>query len=399
MSIAASDTPAVPEGPEGFAFYRPEPSQLEGDHGQVIWRRKLEGEAALASARVNELVLYRSRDVRGNPIAVSGIIALPSKDPPKGGYRVISWAHGTVGSADVAAPSLDAIGAPAHIYNKYPHALLNTFLEKGWAVLMTDYEGLGTEGPHPYMLGKSEARGILDIVLAARQLYPGEISNRLAIVGHSQGGQAALFGAHHAPDWTPDLDLRGVAALAPASGVKVLVAASSVLPTTDAEGGFAFTALFITGAIGGNPDIKAQEILGPKAYALWGEVEQKSRAQLSEPDSWGKLRGTELLNPLPSPAKKALFDQFELMHPALRILVPIRISQAVHDQRVKVEFTRELQGQLTTLNGPSSVLYKEYDTVSPTEEAEKLGFHFGLLDTDRQNLTAWLEDRLSDSPT
>ena len=60
-------------------------------------------------------------------------------------------------------------------------------------MVVTDYEGLGTEGPPPYMLGKSEARGILDIVRTARQFHP-ELSDPFAIVGHSQHVSAVLTG-------------------------------------------------------------------------------------------------------------------------------------------------------------------------------------------------------------
>jgi hypothetical protein len=63
-----------------------------------------------------------------------------------------------------------------------------------------NYEGLGTYGVHPYLLGESEGRGILDIVPAVRQLAAEgvdgpEIAGEYVIIGHSQGGQAALFGA------------------------------------------------------------------------------------------------------------------------------------------------------------------------------------------------------------
>ncbi|WP_437622162.1 hypothetical protein [Sorangium sp. So ce1151] len=104
---------ALPTAPAGDAFYYPPSSLLEGEHGEVIWSRPLEGAAALTGARSNEVVLYRSRDVHGNPIAVSGIIALPPADPPPGGYPVISWAHGTIGSADHCAPSRDTPESPS----------------------------------------------------------------------------------------------------------------------------------------------------------------------------------------------------------------------------------------------------------------------------------------------
>lgn len=190
---------------------------------------------------------------------------------------MISWAHGTIGSADDCAPSRDTVSAAAHVWNEHPHELLNQFLKKGWAVVMTDYEGLGTYGRHPYLLGESEARGILDIVRAARRLHP-EISARLAIVGHSQGGQAALFGAHFAPKWTPELDLRCVAALAPASHSKELF--FGVRTIDKAQPGFAFTALFLTGAIAGDPSIQASEVLTPRAYAVFHHVEFRPRERL-----------------------------------------------------------------------------------------------------------------------
>jgi len=182
MTTSTSTRP--PKAPEGLDAYRPPASMLEGTHGDVIWYRDLDSNslAGLSNARSNELVVYRSESVHGEPIAVSGIIALPRKAPLAGGYSVISWAHGTVGSADRCAPSRDVEGEQAHSYNAFPHVLLNKFLDQGWAVVMTDYEGLGTEGPHSYLLGKSEARGILDIVRAARQLHP-ELSDQFAIVG------------------------------------------------------------------------------------------------------------------------------------------------------------------------------------------------------------------------
>ncbi|WP_438000725.1 lipase family protein [Sorangium sp. So ce185] len=381
--------------PEDDTFYHPPPSLLEGEHGEVIWSRPLSGEAAIASARLNQLVLYRSRDVHGKPIAVSGIVALPRKPAPEGGYPIVSWAHGTVGCADTCAPSRDTVTSPAHPWNEYPHGLLSAFLDRGWAVAMTDYEGLGTDGLHPYLLGESQAHGILDIALAARRLFPAELSRKLAIVGHSQGGQAALFGAHHAPIWTPDLDLRGVAAMAPASGIHLLVAAGTTLDY--AQPGFAFTALFLAGAIAGNPNINPEELLTVKAYSVWHHIHERARVELAKEDSWGGLKGNEQLRPEPNPSKKAFFDQLELMNPALRILAPIRISQAAKDQRIRADFTRTLHHQLAALNGPVNVTYKEYEEVSATHDPVELGFHFGLMDTDLPSLTRWLEERFADA--
>jgi hypothetical protein len=59
------------------------------------------------------------------------------------------------------------------------------------------YQGLGTPGKHPYLIGEAEGRSVLDIVSAARQLDP-KIGLRFLISGHSQGGQSALFAAGEA---------------------------------------------------------------------------------------------------------------------------------------------------------------------------------------------------------
>ncbi|MFY0577486.1 alpha/beta hydrolase family protein [Cystobacter fuscus] len=297
-----------------------------------------------------------------------------------------------MGSADKCAPSRDVAGAAAHRFNVFPHVLLNKFLDRGWAVVMTDYEGLGTAGPHPYLLGESQARGILDIVRAARQLHP-EISNQLAIVGHSQGGQAALFGAHHAPKWTPELELLAVAALAPASAVGALVNLAA-LSTEKPDGGNAFVALFVTGAIAGDPSIQLADVLTPESLALYPQVEELSRVELSEPTSWGQFAGCELLKTEQNASRIALFKQFEAMHPNLVINAPIRISQSVPDKRVNAALTTILVEQLKDTNGNDKVDYKLYLLVSPTHDPAELGFHFGLIDTDSNALTAWLAERL-----
>jgi hypothetical protein len=90
---------------------------------------------------------------------------------------VISWAHGTTGVADVCAPTRDFAGTPNPTGESYINDDLNAWLQAGYAVLRTDYEGLGTPGKHPNLGGTSEGRSVLDIVAAARQLDP-RISKR-----------------------------------------------------------------------------------------------------------------------------------------------------------------------------------------------------------------------------
>src|SRR5947209_11897982 len=217
LAIAGAGTAyAVQRGPAGRAFYTP-PRHLPGSRpGDLIRWRPLTTGARLPSASRNLLVLYRSTALNGRPIAVSGTVAIPKGKPPKHGWPVISWAHGTAGFGDACAPSLDGPGHHATGDIPYTNGLLDQWVRAGYVVLRTDYEGLGTPGPHPFLFGHSEARGVIDIVRAARQ-FDRKIGRRWVAAGHSQGGQGALFAAADARRRAPELQLRGVVAFAPLS--------------------------------------------------------------------------------------------------------------------------------------------------------------------------------------
>ncbi len=126
---------------------------------------------------------------------------------------MIAYAHGTTGLADACAPSRAArpIGDRETVGGLPVPALW----EFGFIVAATDYEGLGTPGRHPYIVGGSEARGVLDSVRAARQLPDVEAADTTFALGASQGGHAALFTGEVAPTYAPDVPLAGVVALAP----------------------------------------------------------------------------------------------------------------------------------------------------------------------------------------
>ncbi len=155
-------------------------------------------------------ILYRSTGLNSEPIAVSGTIIFPAGPAPREGRNVIAWAHYTTGVAERCAPTLlpNLSGTIAG---------LDDMLARGYAVVATDYEGLGVPGTHPYLVGVSEARSVLDSVRAVRELSAAHASDRFAVWGHSQGGHAALFTGELATEYAPELKLVGVAAAAPAT--------------------------------------------------------------------------------------------------------------------------------------------------------------------------------------
>jgi pimeloyl-ACP methyl ester carboxylesterase len=100
---------------------------------------------------------------------------------------------------------------------------LDQFLAAGYVVAATDYESLGTEGVHPYLVGESEGRSVLDAARAARNLPETGAGDQLLLWGHSQGGQASLFAGEMAPTYAPELDLVATAAAAPAGELAQLL--------------------------------------------------------------------------------------------------------------------------------------------------------------------------------
>jgi len=155
-------------------------------------------------------ILYQSTGLKGQPIQVSGAIYIPPGKAPPGGRPVIAYAHPTSGVVRKCAPSLmpDNAGLISG---------LKSMLAKGYIVVATDYPGLGSPGIHPYLIGKSEGRAVLDSVRAAIALPRSGASNRFVVWGHSQGGHAALYAGELAKSYAPELKLLGVAAAAPAT--------------------------------------------------------------------------------------------------------------------------------------------------------------------------------------
>ncbi len=159
-------------------------------------------------------VLYNSTDIHGGIIPVSGVIYVPLAPPPPGGRNTVAWAHPTTGIAPGCAPSLDNGGIGGlTLAQSIPG--LAAFIAAGDVVAATDYQGMGVPGVHPYLVGDSEGRGIIDSVRAARRLPGADLSSKFAVWGHSQGAQAALFAGQIAGAYAPELKLVGVAAAAP----------------------------------------------------------------------------------------------------------------------------------------------------------------------------------------
>lgn len=193
-------------GPAGDAFYTP-PSPLPlGRPGDVIRYRPVALPRSL-SAR-GYLVMYLSRTATGHADAVTGTVLVPLAPGP-GSVPIVGVGPGTQGLGDQCATSKSL--ARGLLFSDY---YLDNLLGHGWAVAVTDYEGLGTPGDHTYAVGQSEGRALIDVVRAAQRLPAAGLSTsaKVGFYGYSQGGGAAAWAAQLQPGYAPDLKLTGVAA-------------------------------------------------------------------------------------------------------------------------------------------------------------------------------------------
>ena len=183
------------------------PPLASSSPGQLLKAELLDAGKLPTSSSEGYRLMYVSRSgVQAPvPIAVSGEIFFPKARMPAGGWPVVAWEHGTTGIADVCAPSWRGFSTRDKTY-------LNRWLDEGFAVVATDYQGLGTSGPHPYLLYRPEGYSALDGTLAALGAYKGRLRNQIILVGQSQGSGAALGAAWLAPAYAPHLNILGVVA-------------------------------------------------------------------------------------------------------------------------------------------------------------------------------------------
>ena len=209
-SPAAGSPQAKSSSPD---FYS-QPAEVPAQPGTIIRSEPLE--YAVVGGQ-GYRIAYTSLDAAGTPIAVSGMVFLPTTPAPAEGRRILAWAHGTVGLAARCAPS----AATAYSSTGW----LERALAEGWVVTASDYAGLGMPGAPTYLVGQQEARDVVNSVRAARLFPDSSTGTDWLVYGASQGGHAALWTADQAAALAPELTLRGVAAAVPAAELPTIMAA------------------------------------------------------------------------------------------------------------------------------------------------------------------------------
>jgi alpha-beta hydrolase superfamily lysophospholipase len=210
-SSALAASPPLPTGPlvgdmDLSPFYRWREA-LPAKPGVMLRQELAPAQADITSASLMQRILYTSTDLRWKAgiVPVSGTLYLPKGTPPAGGWPLVTWAHGTLGVADICAPSWAG-------HKPRDATYIQRWLENGFAVVATDYQGLGGPGPHPYLIWEAEGRSVLDSARAALAAYPDKLAKKVFVTGQSQGSGAAIGATRIAPSYAPDLALQATVA-------------------------------------------------------------------------------------------------------------------------------------------------------------------------------------------
>ncbi|MEV0948798.1 lipase family protein [Rhodococcus sp. NPDC049939] len=317
--------------------------------GTVVASSPMPADALPEGVASGTYVTYWTVGPQNQPALSTGAVLLPPGEPPPGGWPVISWAHGAVGVADKCAPTVTG-----QIVIPY----VQSWLEQGYAIVATDYVGLGTPGIHPYLDSPSEGHSVIDMVRAGRAVTP-SLSDRWMAIGHSQGGHAVLAAASMATTYAPELDFRGtVATGAPSNIEKLAPLLGPNFPALPLTGSTVFIAYAIAGFRAAYPDLNVDSYLSPLGQDVLSGVEslcyQDAEAQ------FGDLTIGQLLSrQLDDPVILATLQR-SLAVPVTGYDRPLFIGHGLFDEMVPVVFTFALTSELTAAG--QNFVFRTYPT-------------------------------------
>jgi pimeloyl-ACP methyl ester carboxylesterase len=323
---------------------------------------------------LSKILTYKMQGIDGTETLATSLLFVPKTTPPKNGWPIVVWAHGTTGVADKCAPSKQGLTG-----NEYFIAKL---LNAGYVVVAPDYEGLGSDGNHPFLNLKSEAYSITDAVVASKDYLTKQgkkVSSDWMAVGHSQGGHAALGAAQYAD--RAKLNYKGTIAIAPASNLKAILIGGEdsvkdkpfneqipVLAGLDT-----FTSLIVAGMQGHKTSVSYNEVfkndlakVAPLAesecysdvgYALGGNMYDFALKNGNSIQNYGRTQDNFM-------SIKAIKEFLDVDSQPLTTKVsnPIIVYQGTHDETVPRPATDALIYQATQLK--MQINYKTDDEIS-----------------------------------
>jgi len=203
-----------------------------------------EGEAFQSGALLYRIA-FRTERIAASPDAKDGIssalVMIPDRPRAQGAQPLVVAGHGSVGVADVCAPSRGDITTPGTWHDDF-RSLVLPLAGRGWLVVAPDYAGFGYGSTSGWMLAEDEAHSLLDSTRAmGRLLKPGTLSGKVAMAGHSQGGHAIIAAQALAGSYGLEGTLAGVVGFAPLWFSNKAWAGSLLVTKTSSKSAFAYT--------------------------------------------------------------------------------------------------------------------------------------------------------------
>jgi hypothetical protein len=381
-TLLATSAPAaaVDSGDLSDAFYTPPPGELTAAAGEVLRYRaadlRIEPTGLIDQDVRSWQLLYGSADAYGRRIAVSGTVLVP--EAPYGGpgpRPVVAHAIGTHGLGDRCAPSRALAEG-----TQYESVVIKSLLDRGWAVVVTDYQGLGTPGGHSYVNGRAEGQAVLDSVRAAQRLPEAGIAADapVLIAGYSQGGQAASWAAELQPSYAPELDLRGASVGAPAADL--LLVAEGV----DGSPAFGFGLTAAVGLKHAYPELPLEELLTDHGRELVADISDDCTLEIATKYGLHSWDGVTDEDPFTRADWRGRLTEQQAGQ--RRPAVPVRLYHSRLDDVIPYRVGAELKERLCGLG--ASVDWDSY--VVPT--------HIATFYAAAPATVEWLADRLEGRP-
>ncbi|WP_030678222.1 lipase family protein [Streptomyces sp. NRRL B-1347] len=317
---------------------------------------------------------YRSTTAKGEPNTVSGTVIVP-QDGRTGPRPLITYAVGTVGVGDHCAPSA---GFPRG--TTLEANLIQQLTLRGWAVAVTDYEGLGTPGDHTYTVGRAAGHAVLDAARAAIRLPGAGLSkdSPVGIMGYSQGGQATSWAAELHGSYAPELKVKGTAT----GGVP-----GDLLKVAAFNDGSYGAGLIFMAAIGQNaafPELDLETYLNPLGTSLIGKLRDSCVADGSVLGAFKKISDVTTRNPLEQPDWRQRLRESQVGTRAPD--APVYLYHALADELIPYGTGKQVRADWCAKGAQV-----EWHTIP-------LGEHVSGVITQSPLATQWLADRFAGKP-
>jgi pimeloyl-ACP methyl ester carboxylesterase len=413
-SLLALNHSAVYADPPMQPFYaavmKMEP---KGKLGQVI--KQEEVVTAVKGAQAWRIA-YISSDVSGRKTISTGLVVAPKGPAPAGGRPVMSWGHGTTGTAQNCGPSqvFDPV-VPLNEYfllggnswTDYGIPAIEEFIKEGYVVVASDYQGLGGGGRHQYTIASSNGMDTINAARAAGSMSETGANKKTLVYGWSTGGGAAIALAGM-PEYInqtgtawDNLEMIGFVALAP-EDISILAPAGKLNQAAadkyfqDSQKmflnnifNFTHASMFYFGTQAAFPNLKLSDVFTDEGVKVVNEI-LSNKCMHAASDTFNFLYGTSYSDLLKQKPSNTLAWTEAMVQGGVRTvkpMAPVQIYFGSKDTTVPPIMHKLYQEQVCKLGGNVGRMQL------PGEQT-----HFTTPGSSKPFYLAWVKDRIAGKP-